>query len=210
RLLASNKRNKLCCYQRGKPKNPEDWRDVEQTMRDASYVPASPVSGHVLIYEPWSGYYYNNDAARENIKTHTTCCKNSPKELCERFYKIFPDMGCTDFVEFIPASALGEPHITTLDGVTYTMNGWGEYILMDVKSENFTLQARTSIVETSNGTLANATVFTAFAAREGDYAKLQVELSPNNKSLVIYVNGMDITNDFYNDQEFHTELDMIS
>ncbi|CAL1547125.1 unnamed protein product, partial [Lymnaea stagnalis] len=57
RLLSSNIRNKLCCYKRGKPKNPNDWRDVEQTMRDASYVPNS---GHVLINDPWSWYYFNN------------------------------------------------------------------------------------------------------------------------------------------------------
>lgn len=181
RFLPGNTRNKLCCYKVGKPSNPNDWRDVEQTRRAASYVPASPDSGHLLIYEPWS-WYYNTGATQENMEAHTTCCAKSTKELCDRFYKIFPDMGCTDFVVFVTATALGDPHITTLDGMTYTMNGWGEYILMDIKSENFTLQARTSRVETTEGTVTNATVFTSFAAKETGHAHFQVDLGINNKS----------------------------
>ncbi|CAL1547136.1 unnamed protein product [Lymnaea stagnalis] len=106
----------------------------------------------------------------------------SNKNLCDRFYKIFPDMGCSNFVVFVPASAFGEPHITTLDGVTYPLNVWGEYILMEIKSQNFMLQCRTRRIEGVNGTLSNATVFIAFAAKEGDYAKFQVELATNNIS----------------------------
>ena len=40
----------------------------------------------------------------------------------------------------------GDPHITTLDGRTYTFNGWGEYILLQYSPPDngttFSLQAR--------------------------------------------------------------------
>ncbi|BFZ22776.1 hypothetical protein BsWGS_25813 [Bradybaena similaris] len=202
RLLFGNLRNKLCCYRWKKPEC-GDWQAWERTWREASYVPKSPDSGHVLLNDLWSVDPFDNFQARENIQAHQWCCKDSNSaDLCNRFYKVFPDMGCSNFVVFVPASALGDPHITTLDGKTYTMNGWGEYIMLDVPSENFTLQARTGRAETSSGTVTNATVFTAFAGRESDYAHFQVELAWTNTTMVIIANGADLTNDFYNDADF--------
>ena len=62
------------------------------------------------------------------------------------------------------AWAWGDPHITTLDGRTYTFNGWGEYVLLEHLTNStigFTLQGRTSPV---NESISNsATQFSAFA-----------------------------------------------
>ena len=53
----------------------------------------------------------------------------------------------------------GDPHLTTLDGYTYTFNGRGEYTLVKDLGTGFALQGRTEPVsETSN-----ATQFSAFA-----------------------------------------------
>ncbi|KAK6970572.1 mucin-like protein [Biomphalaria glabrata] len=203
RLLKRNKRNKLCCYKWTKPAN-DDWREWLQSWIEATYLPQSSESGHVLLNDPWFlTFYYNNlyvdnYQGLENIRAHTLCCKDAKSaDLCQQFYQIFPDMGCSNFVEFVPASALGDPHIKTLDGVTYTMNGWGEYILMEAPSDNFRLQARTGKAETLNGTLSKATVFIAFAAKESNDSSFQVELSPSKSSLIVFANDVDITNDFY-------------
>ena len=64
------------------------------------------------------------------------------------------------------AWGLGDPHITTIDGRTYTFNGWGEYILLELIPEEgnttqFVLQGRTSPVNES--TSNSATQFSAFA-----------------------------------------------
>ncbi|XP_059150257.1 fibrillin-1-like isoform X2 [Physella acuta] len=90
------------------------------------------------------------------------------------------------------------------------MNGWGEYTLMEVKSENFTLQARTHRAENVKGQEVNGTVFSALAAKEWDNASLQVELASTNTSMIIYINEIDFTNDFYNNPEFSVNLETIS
>ena len=50
--------------------------------------------------------------------------------------------------------------MTTLDGLGYTFNGWGEYtvLLANTSSANFVVQGRTKVVENST-----ATQFSAFA-----------------------------------------------
>lgn len=56
----------------------------------------------------------------------------------------------------------GDPHITTLDGVNYTFNGLGDFLLVGAQDGNssFLLQGRTA--QTGS---AQATNFIAFAAQ---------------------------------------------
>ena len=56
--------------------------------------------------------------------------------------------------------AFGDPHITTLDGFTYTFNGIGEYVLARSVDDDIEFQGRTTLVENSG-----ATAFSAFAIR---------------------------------------------
>ena len=50
---------------------------------------------------------------------------------------------------------------------------------MQTSSKTFFLQARTEKAVTSDGTETNATTFTAFVAKDGSNASIQVELSSN-------------------------------
>ena len=59
---------------------------------------------------------------------------------------------------------MGDPHFTTLDSRRYTFNGREEYVLLRATSSNLELQGRTTLAADSN----NATIFSAFAMREGD------------------------------------------
>ena len=53
----------------------------------------------------------------------------------------------------------GDPHFTTLDGITYTFNGRGEYTLVKALHTGFSVQGRTQPVSNTS----NATQFSAFA-----------------------------------------------
>lgn len=57
----------------------------------------------------------------------------------------------------------GDPHITSLDGLSYTFNGLGEYRLMEIDQYQFTMQGRTGRVEGST----KATEFVALAFAVG-------------------------------------------
>ncbi|BFZ22228.1 hypothetical protein BsWGS_25267 [Bradybaena similaris] len=209
KLFRRNQRNRLCCYLWTPPKG-DTWMDWLQAWQAGSFTSSS----HLLISDPWlhAASFGNARAyqdALENMKARNWCCKKSPFTFCNRFNKIFGDSQCTRHSTFVSAHALGDPTINTLDRLCYHMNGWGEYILMDVQKANFTLQARTQRVEI-NGTLSNGTVFTAFAAQEENYARFQVQLAQTNTTMVILADGMDFTTSFYSDTDFTWSTETIS
>ncbi|CAL1529163.1 unnamed protein product [Lymnaea stagnalis] len=213
RLLKNNLRNRICCY-RGVISYYASWAQYLESLRWATFIHNSPDAGHVLISDPWQAWWNtglstNQQAANENIQAHNLCCKQSTEQLCASFYNVFPDTACSNLVPFITGAALGDPHFTTLDNCSFSMNGWGEYILMDVPSINFTLQARTDRAETSYGTLSNATVFSAFAAKEGSDSSFQVKLSTNKTVMIIMANDSDVTSSFYSSTNFSLYTDNI-
>jgi hypothetical protein len=66
-----------------------------------------------------------------------------------------------------------------LDGLNFTFNGLGEYTLLKVRTENisFDLQARTERARKQDGSLSEATVFSAFAAKDSSGATFHVEMN---------------------------------
>ncbi|XP_010147273.1 PREDICTED: mucin-4-like [Eurypyga helias] len=91
------------------------------------------------------------------------CCRRVGKPLfCTRFAEKRPRVGCEGYVPPTPAGAFGDPHITTLDGLTYTFNGLGDFVLLLARDAltSFVLHGRTARTG-----MAQATNFVAFAAR---------------------------------------------
>ena len=68
-------------------------------------------------------------------------------------------------MHFVLAWFFGDPHITTIDEAMYTFNGRGEYFMVYAPGAFF-LQARTTNAVRENGEVSQATVFSAFAARD--------------------------------------------
>ncbi|KAK0067663.1 fibrillin-3, partial [Biomphalaria pfeifferi] len=208
RLLSGNPLNKLCCYRYTYPTNWWDWYAWDLAWRSAPYVDhRNPDGSHLLLNDPW-WWWYGNDGRKskeEDFNPHKWCCVDSscPSQFCNLFNKVRPDLGCSLYAEFISGSALGDPHINTLDGTGYTMNGLGEFILLFINELNFTLQARTQQALSAAGNATKATVFSAFAAKEGDTATFQVELSADSKGMIINSCGADLTTDFYADERYN-------
>ena len=74
-----------------------------------------------------------------------------------------------------PGWLFGDPHIRSADGFRYTFNGLGEYTLL--QAGETLLQGRTARVRGRDGRETNATVFCAFAAKEGRSARVHVALN---------------------------------
>ena len=72
------------------------------------------------------------------------------------------------------ATGFGDPHMVTLDGTPFTFNGHGEYSILQVRGVNFTLQGRMEPLVNDDGSQTDATVYTAFAAKESGSDTVQV------------------------------------
>ena len=73
----------------------------------------------------------------------------------------------------------GDPHIRTLDGLSYTFNGLGEYVLLETADGNFTLQGRTARALSDNGTETRGTIFSGFAAQDAASDIVHVQMNNN-------------------------------
>ncbi|XP_064021849.1 mucin-4 [Pogoniulus pusillus] len=101
--------------------------------------------------------------ADRELEAFSWCCQRVRKpQFCTRFAEKRPRVGCEGYVPPAPTGAFGDPHIMTLDGLAYTFNGLGDFVLLlasDAQS-SFVLQGRTARTG-----MAQATNFVAFAAQ---------------------------------------------
>ncbi|XP_025082446.1 uncharacterized protein LOC112557056 isoform X3 [Pomacea canaliculata] len=181
-----------CCYRwRWNWWNWWDWSSNGQFIADA------PDAGSATAFNPvfWS---LRADYQREDREAHDICCYNTTSpEYCQMYYELRPVRTCTTRMPFSFSFTWGDPHIKTLDGGEYTFNGWGEYIMFSVMTTgtNCTLQGRTGLAETENGTLTNATVFTAFGAEENG-VRVFVELQNGTDGMIIFGDNTEYTIEF--------------
>ena len=102
----------------------------------------------------------------------------------------------------LTGGGFGDPHISTLDGKTYTFNGYGEYVLLRIPSAQLDIQSRTERANKSDGSMSEATIFSAFAVQASG-AWLQVELNSERTGINLFVgknktDWSDYTTDFDN------------
>jgi len=86
-------------------------------------------------------------------------------------------VSCYNIMLSISAWFFGDPHIHTLDNYEYTFNGLGEYTLIGTTGGNFTLQGRTAKAIDEHGHETNATVFSAFAAKDFDSDRVYIAMN---------------------------------
>ena len=73
-----------------------------------------------------------------------------------------------------------------MDGLTYTFNGIGEYVLLQSEANSLSIHVRLVLLDLSNTTF-NATVISAVVVKQGTVQLVQVE--ENGEDLAVYVNG---------------------
>ncbi|XP_072311564.1 sushi domain-containing protein 2-like [Eucyclogobius newberryi] len=112
------------------------------------------------------------------------CCLWS--DNCSYYFKHRPSSGCVKYRTPRSAAVFGDPHFLTFDGLSYSFNGKGEYVLMSSKDKDLLIQGRTEPV---NDTI-KATKMTAVAMREGssDVIEVRVVSEPNQSRLEVLQN----------------------
>ncbi|NXJ16621.1 MUC4 protein, partial [Odontophorus gujanensis] len=150
------------------PQNSSDL--FETVLRTAS--PSRMGAGVRCVYhgtgllEGWQERFWSpptDPSDNGELEAFEWCCQHVGKpHFCTRYSEKRPRTGCEGYVPPTPGSAFGDPHVTTLDGLTYTFNGLGDFMLLLASSAHtsFVLQGRMARTGT-----AQATNFMAFVAQ---------------------------------------------
>ncbi|XP_060570647.1 fibrillin-2-like isoform X2 [Ruditapes philippinarum] len=167
---------KSCCY------DLQTWLWVYQR----------PIAGGFQLYHP----KIQKEHLKHDHEPKENCCMKS--NYCNLYYSLRPTGSCYRISPYRFGTFWGDPHFATLDGLNFTFNGIGEFVLLHVSTENITfdLQARTDRTLKKDGNLTDATAFTAFAARDNTNASVHVELNKARNGLIISANQVDITNQY--------------
>ncbi|XP_069118209.1 protein mesh-like isoform X2 [Argopecten irradians] len=122
--------------------------------------------------------------------------------LCDMFLKRRPQGDCKTYQPIRPARLSGDPHFTSLDGLSYTFNGVGEFVLLKNVNDTFSAQVRMEQVAGPDGALRKASVITSFSAKRYNMSDT-VEVRLNSIRVAdVLINGeiLDFTN--YRSQHF--------
>lgn len=126
----------------------------------------------------------------EDLLPYLHCCQYSSNEnLCQTFQKFRPPTTCQFYRPPSPAMAAGDPHLTTLDGVDYTFNGLGDFILVEDTNSSAVIQVRADQAKDSEGVGQNASVFTAIAFGARNISDIIEVYKTDTGNARILVNG---------------------
>ncbi len=128
-----------------------------------------------------------------DVLPYFSCCKAlvSPSaEKCKQYMDKRPPGRCENLLP-VPSGGNGDPHFTTLNGSSYTFNGYGEYTLIKSTVAQFEVQVRLVLVNvnSSNKCEEKATAIVAFVIKNGNQSRVQFELFPLQKLIQILIDN---------------------
>ncbi|XP_066276376.1 uncharacterized protein [Branchiostoma lanceolatum] len=161
-----------CCYS-----------DVEDDPEGSgALLLGFPGGGSISLYDP---RVYPDQYQAQDILPRSYCCLLSRN--CELYYRYRPSDTCERYEPPRWAIGLGDPHLTTLDGKSFTFNGLGEYQVFGVPDVMLVVQGRTRKAVDVNGTETKATIFSAFVAKQGESSTVQMNLKDDASGIDVYV-----------------------
>lgn len=72
------------------------------------------------------------------------------------------------------ATLFGDPHLITLDGLSYTFNGYGEYTVLNIEENGFKFQARMQPLDLESGGKSRGTFLMALSLKDRESDTVQV------------------------------------
>ncbi|KAG7203627.1 hypothetical protein KM043_013662 [Ampulex compressa] len=146
-----------------------------------------PHRSHNLGYYPWNeankvptlSYWYH-----DVIPMYVCCLWQEEHAVgCETFrYERRPSQDCVAYQSPAVATVFGDPHFVTFDGVEYTFNGKGEFVLLRVNNQKDKLDVQGRFEQLSNNFYGEvrATQMTSVVARGNNSATIEVRLRPKH------------------------------
>ncbi|CAH1226370.1 HMCN1 [Branchiostoma lanceolatum] len=151
------------------------------------------IGGGALLTGHTGGHLVINDQAADEAAYQSCCVGASGLRggwYCQRFQTLRPlsapsAPGCRNYTVNIGWTwSHWNPHFTTMDGISYTFNGLGEYVIVDVDNGLYQVQDRTALAPGSS----HATIISAVAITERGKLPIQTNVV-GNSSLDLYING---------------------
>jgi hypothetical protein len=131
-----------------------------------------------------------------DVLPYFSCCKSiisSSAEECKDYIHKRPPGRCENLLP-VPSGGKCDPHFITLNGSSYTFNGYGEYTLVKSTIAQFEIQVRLVPVNVnlSNTSEEKATAIVAFVIKNGNQSRVQFELFPLQKLIQILIDNRSV------------------
>ncbi|XP_037536129.1 sushi domain-containing protein 2 [Nematolebias whitei] len=107
-----------------------------------------------------------------DVTSFFRCCVWS--DLCHVYFNHRPSSGCRKYQPPRAGVVFGNLHFITLDGLSYTFNGKGEYYLVSSADKELSVQARTEQVKLENGTFVKAAQLSSVAMKANSSDVIEV------------------------------------
>ncbi|XP_062578222.1 mucin-like protein [Saccostrea cucullata] len=146
-----------------------------------------------MLANGFNTYRRHSGLAQDNADSmYRTCCYAnnmfaSKDDLCQGFLERRPVCTFDNFVASGAGGALGDPHLTTLDGLSFTFNGHGEFVLL--RTSEVEVQGRFSPLEKDG--VKSATYISSIAGKQSSPSsdKIEIRLNSANDGAEILKNG---------------------
>lgn len=141
-----------------------------------------------------------------DVLPYFSCCKalTSPSEVeCKQYMDKRSPGRCENLLP-VPVGGNGDPHFTTLNGSSYTFNGYSEYTLIKSTVAQLEVQLRLVSVNmtASNTSEDKATAIVAFVIKNGNQSRVQFELFPLQKLIQILIDNRAVEYTLLTEEEF--------